>query len=114
MEDIIDAEVVSDSEDENESVNTECAFVVMLDESGHWIADGNLDRKVNSARNANVFDFFHAAATIQKDITVSETARQTIIAQQQIARQMAEQMETQKISQQAGLGGCDLSKLKGR
>lgn len=111
---IIDAEIIGDANavDDPTLLTTEAAFIVYLDPQGHWVADGNIDRPVQTARAVNVSDFFHACATIQKDVTVADTTRQLIIAQQQIAQQMQQQMQEQKIAQNIA-GGIDLSKLRG-
>jgi hypothetical protein len=116
-ENVIEANVVHEETAKNNAnvLQTESAFLMYLDKNGHWIADGNLDREVQTARSATVDDFFHACAVVSKDLTVADTTRQMLLAQQQIAQQMAQQMETQKIVQATGANagaGFDLSKLK--
>ena len=106
---VLDAEVIG--EETGDTINTESAFIAYLDENGHWVADGDLSKKFNVARDATVEDFFHASAVINKDITVADTTRQLIVAQQRVAQQMAQQMEAQKVAQNLG-GGIDLSKLR--
>lgn len=81
---------------------TEAAFVVYLDQQGHWVADDSLNRPIQVARNANFIDFHNACSTILKDVVVQETAQRVVQIQQQVATQMAEEMRTRQIAQQIG------------
>lgn len=101
---------------ENAELVTECAFLVYLDEGGHWVAESNMSMNIRSRRLAGINDFFLGAATIQKDVLVAETSGRTVMTQQQAAAQMAAQMQAQQVSQATGMptGGIDLSALKGR
>jgi hypothetical protein len=107
MDDVIDAEVISD-ESTGETHDFESAFVVVLREDGRWVADaGLLDKVVRVARSANVHDFYNAACTIRKDVESRTAAEQTIGLQQQLAAEMAKRAETRKI-----VDGLDLRNLK--
>lgn len=85
-----------------EVLQTEAAFLVYLDQHGHWVADDNIKRPVQVARNSTFLDFHNAATTIAKDITVQETASRTVALQQQMAMQVAEQMQTRQIAETIG------------
>ena len=111
-DDIIDAEVVSDSAVEVEPITTECAFLVYLDETGHWMADSTVERGVNSARVANVNDFLHAAAVINKDIVVSDTVARFMAVQQQMAQAMMQRQQASAAVPQDLRGAVDLSTLR--
>lgn len=100
---------------EPEAVVSESAFIVYLDANGHWTADTDTTKRLMISRPANMFDIYNAAATVQKDITVSETAQTTVMLQQQSAAAIAQRMQAQQMAQQAGIdgaGGLDLSHLK--
>jgi len=90
-----------------EPIMTEAAFLVYLDPQGHWVADENINRPVTMQRRPTLNDFFLAGATIQKDVAAAETATRVVMTQQQLAKEMAKQMEAQKMMQ-----GLDLSKLR--
>jgi hypothetical protein len=81
---------------------TECAFLVYLDEHGHWVAEGNITRQVTKAREANFVDFHNACTTIVKDVVVMETANRVVLTQQQAAMQAAEAMRTRELARQIG------------
>lgn len=84
-------------------LQTEAAFLVYLDSNGHWVADdAAVNRPIQVARNSTFVDFHNAATTIAKDIVVQETASKTVALQQQIAMQMAEQMQTRQVAQAMG------------
>lgn len=95
---------------------TDCAFLVYLDESGHWVADDKIERPIQVRRRASLNDFNHAAADIQKDITANDAANRTLMLQMQQAQQMAERLQTAKVAQEVGgpigAGLPDLSKLR--
>lgn len=100
-----------------EPLTTECAFIVYLEGDGHWMATHLINREINMAREANVNDFFHAAATITRDISSSDTASKQLLLQRQAAQQIMEQQQTAAIAAQMGgpIGqGLDLSKMRGR
>jgi uncharacterized protein YaaW (UPF0174 family) len=84
-------------------LQTEAAFLVFLDQHGHWVADdAAVNRPVQVARNSTFIDFHNAATTIAKDILVQETASKTVALQQQMAMQMAEQMQTRQVAESIG------------
>ena len=84
-------------------LQTEAAFLVYLDQNGHWVADdGAVNRPIQVARNSTFIDFHNAATTIAKDIVVQETASKTMQLQQQMAAAMAEQMQTRQVAQAMG------------
>ena len=106
MDDVIDAEVISD--ESAESNDFESAFVVVLREDGRWVADaGLLDKVVRVARPASIHDFYNAACTIRRDVEARTSAEQTLGLQQQVAAEMAKHAETRKL-----VDGLDLRNLK--
>jgi hypothetical protein len=103
-----------------EPLVTECAFLVYLDPQGHWVGDSDkVNNPVQVGRPATLNDYRHAAATIHDDLlaadTASRAAQGTVVLQQQLAMQMAKQMEAAKLGQATGgHTGVDLSELKAR
>lgn len=103
-------------------ITTECAFMVYMLPDGHWTANSKvINTPMAVGREASFVDMYNAAATIQKDITVMETAQQTVQKQQEFAAAMAQQMQQQAILRNmeangvegATKGGLDLSNLTG-
>jgi hypothetical protein len=82
-------------------VQTESAFMVYL-LNGHWVADDVINRPIQAARQATFDDFFHAAATIQKDVQNQQAASMFMNLQQQMMTQAAEQMRTRQIAEAVG------------
>lgn len=97
-----------------EVIQTESAFLMYVDASGHWVADGSaINRPIQVGREANFNDFYHAACVLKKDVETQEVAQQTVLTQQRVAQQMAERIQTAQVAQGIGgpVGGIDLSKL---
>lgn len=107
----LDAEVTA--EEETFDYDVECAFIMFLEPNGHWAADPNISKRCRIQRQANFNDFFHAAVDLEKDINSMEIANRSVQVQQQVAAQMAQQMQNQKLLDATqGKGGLDLSKLR--
>lgn len=79
---------------------TESAFLVFLDGNGHWQADS---KKVNQpiivGREANLNDFTHAFADIQKDLAANAAAETLMIRMQMAAVQAQQNAQAQQILQ---------------
>lgn len=99
----------------------ETAFLVYLDGNRHWTASTEmLGVPVIVAREADLNDFFMAATTIQKDITVREGAQRVLVgfaqqAQQAMVAQRNAQVDAEVARQLGGAqpgGVMDLSKLR--
>jgi hypothetical protein len=89
---------------------------VYLDSNGHWTADTDIAKRVMVSRPSTIHDMFNAAATIQKDITVSDTAQTAVMLHQQSAAAMAQRLQAMQEAQQVGVpggaGALDLSQLR--
>lgn len=93
-------------------LQTECAFVVFLDPTGHWIAtDGLLNQPVVPARAATADDYSHAASDISRDVTASSTANAMVQMMQQAGQAAMQQQQNQQILSQIKGGGGSNSKL---
>jgi hypothetical protein len=80
-------------------ITTETAFVVYKDENGRWVAQSDLSKTISVIRESTLDDFYVGCASVQRDVMTMETANRVVILQQQMARQVAAQMETQRIAQ---------------
>lgn len=99
----------------------ECAFVVYMDQRGHWQVHNDLEAagEMSILRQPGVDDYFNACSTVIKDIHVQETAAVAVNMQQNAMMQMAEKARqeqmNQQISQFTGKPGSnipDLSQLR--
>jgi hypothetical protein len=81
----------------------ECAFLVFMDDNGHWVANGDMSIPIRSRRMANLNDMFIGSSVVLKDITVMETAQQTVQFQQQAAAAMMAQVQAGQTAQAAGV-----------
>ncbi len=84
------------------------AFLVVLHENGQWSAHADfMDLDYVPKRQAHMDDFVAGAANISMSCQVQQSAMHTLIAMNQQAQAMQQQMEAQKIAQ-----GLDLSHLR--
>lgn len=88
-----------EAEEPEEGVDVEAVFICYKDaETGHWLAELDLERSFKPRRLANFNDFYHAAGDIKSDVESANTAERIIQRQMQQAQQMARQMEQQRIA----------------
>ncbi len=84
------------------------AFLVVLHPNGQWAAHADYEElDIIPQRKAHMDDFVSGAANITVSVQVQQSAMHTIIAMNQQAQAMQQQMEAQKIAQ-----GLDLSQLR--
>ena len=104
-------------EEMEQVVQLPTAFVVYVDNTGHWVADSTLiNRPIVLGRPASMEDFYHAACTIKRDIDATTAANNMMQIQQQMAQAVMQQRQQADLAMAAGIpqGGLDLSALKRR
>jgi hypothetical protein len=123
----VDDEVATEDQPQSEGdpnpqpVYVETAFVVFIDDHGHWrvTPDVHATAEWTFGRSALVDDMFSAVCTIKKDIEVEQAGSQAGAAMAATMKLMAEQIAMQKLQQAAGVpgagaaGAVDLSRLRG-
>lgn len=95
-------------------LRAETAFVVYMDQEGHWIATTEaFTMKLELTRGANQHDFLHAAMDITSDVTAWKSGMQMMAQMASQAQVMAQAKQNQDILAATGMGGgLDLSKLR--
>jgi hypothetical protein len=84
------------------------AFLVVQHLNGQWSAHSDYEEiSIAPQRKAHTDDFVSGAANITVSVSVQQAAMHTIIAMNQQAQAMQQQMEAQKIA-----NGLDLSHLR--
>lgn len=102
----LDALAAEEPQEDGTAVQT--AFLVVLHENGQWSAHSDfMDLDYIPQRKAHMDDFVAGAANISMSCQVQQSAMHTLIAMNQQAQAMQQQMEAQKIAQ-----GLDLSHLR--
>lgn len=92
-------------------ITTESAFVMYMDDEGHWLANPDFTRPMMVQRQANSHDFAHAAGDLLRDLASFEAAVHTVNLSQQAAAQMAQAAMARDIAQRTGIGGAALPDL---
>lgn len=82
----------------------ETAFLVFLNDDGVWIAESNLDTPIKPRRIATLRDMRRAAAEVIHDVNTLLITENVINAQMQVARQAAEQAQTQMLADRLNMG----------
>lgn len=108
------------NEAEPTALQVETAFICYPDQNGHWIAEENIHKPLQIKRPATFNDFFIAATTVQKDVTVAESAQRVLQLQQELAMAMAQRIQdgkanaavAQAVAGDGMPGALDLSKLR--
>lgn len=83
------------------------AFLVTLDEDGHWLARFDID-KINGmqvGRLASMFDVLAACGAVTAEVSASMTANAVIQGQVQLSNQIAQQAEIARIQATLNNGG---------
>ena len=84
---------------EKESQPVTTAFLVVQHENGQWSAHADWEElDIVASRKAHMDDFVSGAANIQTSVAVQQAAMHTLIAMNQQAQAMQQQMEAQKIA----------------
>lgn len=79
--------------DPNEVINATTAFLVYLDEEGHWRVAGDLTVGIRVSRPPTLPDFTMACATISKDVIIGETVSHVMGILQQQAQQAQQALQ---------------------
>lgn len=84
-------------EKEPQSVTT--AFLVVQHDNGQWSAHADWEElDIVASRKAHMDDFVSGAANIQTSVAVQQSAMHTLIAMNQQAQAMQQQVEAQQIA----------------
>lgn len=74
------------------------AFLLVY-KDGRWMATPDVSTPLVLAREASTDDIWDGCTKVVRDIDISETAQAVVGFQQQLAMQMAQQRQAQKIAQ---------------
>lgn len=88
--------------EEDESITSRpviTAFLVTLEEDGHWVAHPEVNQDLRLARTMDADDIIAAGAVLQKDVLTQESAVRTQMVMMQAARQAQAAMQQQQIQQ---------------
>lgn len=88
-------------------IDAVCAFLVVQDTDGHWIAHFNIDQlgPLSVQRPAHRYDALSAMAVVDADVRAGIYAETALQAQMRAAAQIAQQQEAAKIASGLNLGG---------
>lgn len=101
---------------DEDTVQTEAAFVVYKTSNGRWMASGELlGKTLMVGRDTTVTDYRHAAHDIIDDIAVQETAERTVFIQQQVMAELAKRQRDAAVAAQvaAEMGGGPIAGAAG-